>query len=118
MYENELHSKHSHGGKRAKIDIDETICTYEFADNRRYEDARPDFHSIARINKLYNDGWTIVYSSSRGSSQPGNKDRLKYIWNLTAYQLEKWGCKYHLLEIAQPLYDLVIDDKAKRIEEL
>ena len=39
---------------------------------------------------------------------------------LTLKQLKDWGAKFHNLEVGdkKPLYDLVIDDKAKRIEEL
>ena len=47
------------------------------------------------------------------------KDYTEYTWN----QLKEWGCKFHDLitgtsENPKPHFDLVIDDKAKRIEEL
>jgi hypothetical protein len=45
---------------------------------------------------------------------------------LTLEQLTKWGCKFHDLITGycpnggptKPQFDLVVDDKAKRIEEL
>ena len=41
----------------------------------------------------------------------------------TKEQLNRWGCKYHDLVTGtsknpKPVYDLVIDDKAIRIDEL
>ena len=43
--------------------------------------------------------------------------------DFTRNQLDSWGCKYHDLTMGvginpKPHFDLVIDDKAKRIEEL
>ena len=69
--------------------------------------------NIAKINKLYEDGNEITYWTARGSF--GGID----YYSLTKQQLDHWGAKYHELSVAEkPLYDLVIDDKAKRIEEL
>ena len=70
-----------------------------------------------KVNKLYDDGWKIVYWTARGSVS--KKDYTEY----TRLQLENWGCKFHDLttgmsENPKPHFDLVIDDKAKRIEEL
>lgn len=102
--------------KVALVDIDETICFY--GDKRRYDLAVPDKNNIAKINKLYNEGWKIVYWTARGSVS--KKDYYSY----TLTQLESWGCKFHELhtgthgEYKKPAYDLLVDDKAKRIEEL
>ena len=92
-----LHFKESHrlGTKKALVDIDDTICFYR--DKRRYDLPEPSFKNIEKINKLYEDGWHITY------------------WS--------WGCKYHDLvtgtsDNPKPSFDLVIDDKAKRIEEV
>ena len=100
------------------VDIDETICFFD--GERVYEDAVPSYANIAKINKLHDDGWIVVYWTARGSSQPNNKERLAYLRELTISQLQKWGAKFHKLEMGdkKPLYDLIIDDKAKRIEEI
>ena len=37
---------------------------------------------------------------------------------LTKKQLAEWGAKYHELRVDKPFYDLFIEDKALRIEEL
>lgn len=102
----------------AFVDIDETICFYQ--GDRAYEDAVPSQENIAKINKLYDEGWIVVYWTARGSTQPDNKERLEYLRELTYKQLVGWGAKFHRLEIGdkKPLYDLIVDDKAKRIEEL
>lgn len=114
---NEVHQKNN-STPIAFVDIDETICFYN--GDRVYENAIPSHLNISKINKLYNAGWTIVYWTSRGSSRPNDLERLKYLKELTLKQLHEWGALFHRLEIGdkKPLYDLIIDDKAKNIEEL
>lgn len=97
------------------VDIDETICFY--SDKRRYDLSEPDYENISKINKLYDGGWRVVYWTARGSVS--GKDYTAH----TTEQLQEWGCKYHELVTGtspnpKPHFDLVIDDKAKRIEEL
>ena len=75
------------------VDIDETICRREsntdFGVTHDYTKAEPIQESIDKINKLYDEGNTIVYWTARGS-------RKQIDWtNLTRQQLEDWGCKYH-----------------------
>tara|TARA_Y100000310_G_C20119487_1_gene550799 strand:- start:93 stop:509 length:417 start_codon:yes stop_codon:yes gene_type:complete len=107
--------------KVALVDIDETICF--FPSERRYDLAKPSKENIAKINKLYDDGWRIIYWTARGGSAKSKKAGKCY-YDFTWEQLESWGCKFHDLstgtkgEFVKPPYDLVIDDKAKRIEEL
>ena len=99
----------------ALVDIDETICFYE--DVRRYDLSVPNQEYIAKINNLYDSGWRIVYWTARGA-----KSGIDY-YEHTKKQLDSWGCKYHDLITGtsanpKPAYDLIVDDKAKRIEEL
>ena len=105
--------------KRALVDIDETICFYE--DKRIYEKAIPNKKNIAKVNKLKDEGWHITYWTARG----GFSERSLY--QFTKNQLESWGCKFDDLVVGfttvygsaiKPQVDLIIDDKAKRIEEL
>ena len=104
------------------VDVDETICFYP-GKKRQYDLAEPSNENIAKINKLYEDGWYVVYWTVRGGSQKSislGKCYYEFTWN----QLESWGCKFHDLSTGskgkyiKPACDLVIDDKAKRIEEL
>ena len=110
------------GEKRvALIDIDETICFYP--KKRRYDQAVPSKENVNKINKLYDEGWHIVYWTARGGSEKSRKTGKCY-YDFTWKQLESWGCKFHDLSTGtkgkhiKPPYDLVVDDKAKRIEEL
>jgi len=92
------------------VDIDETIC--ETPQPRVYSNAKPINENIAKINKLYDEGNTIVYWTARGS-------RTNINWyDLTFKQLTEWGAKFHELRVDKPYYDLFIDDKNIRIEEL
>lgn len=94
-----------------RVDIDETVCLTP--DNPRvYEESEPIKENIEKINKLYDEGHTIIYWTSRGSRSGIN-------WHeLTESQLKSWGAKFHKLECNKPYYDLFIDDKTINIEEL
>ena len=98
------------------MDIDETICQREtsvdFGTTHDYSKAKPIRENIEKINKLYDEGHTIVYWTARGS-------RKQIDWTvLTSKQLNEWGAKYHELRVYKPFYDLFIEDKSLRIEEL
>jgi histidinol phosphatase-like enzyme len=92
------------------VDIDETICTTP--NSRNYSDAQPIKENIEKINRLYDDGNTIVYWTSRGSRKQINW------YDLTYNQLNMWGVKFNELRVDKPYYDLFIDDKTLRIEEI
>jgi len=93
------------------VDIDETICFY--SKERQYPLAEPNLENITKVNKLYEQGNTIIYWTARGATTG-----LDW-YELTLNQLNKWGCKYHELKVGnKPHYDLLICDKTKRIEEI
>jgi hypothetical protein len=103
------------------VDVDETICTY--GEKRRYDLAIPLEENIAKINKLYDEGWYVIYWTARGGSEKSKASGRCY-YDFTWEQLESWGCKFHDLSTGskgkymKPPNDMIIDDKAKRIEEL
>jgi hypothetical protein len=92
------------------VDIDGTICR---TGNRVYENAVPIFENIKKINKLAEDGNKIIYWTARGNSSGIN-------WReVTLKQLNEWGCKFFMLsDEKKPSFDLLIDDRTKRIEEI
>jgi histidinol phosphatase-like enzyme len=92
------------------VDIDETIC--KTSEDRKYENSEPIQQNIDKINKLYDEGNTIVYWTSRGSRKQINW------YDLTYKQLNEWGVKFHELRVDKPYYDLFIDDKTLRIGEI
>jgi hypothetical protein len=91
------------------VDIDLTISETTGSD---YENSQPIYENIAKINKLYHEGNEIVYWTARGG-----KSRINW-YSFTKGQLDKWGCKYHQLSFQKPSFDLLIDDKSKRIDEI
>ena len=98
------------------VDIDETICHREtstdFGVTHDYTKALPIQENIDKINKLYDEGNTIVYWTARGS-------RSGIDWyDFTEKQLKEWGAKFNLLKCDKPYYDIFIDDRNKRIEEI
>jgi hypothetical protein len=92
------------------VDIDETICNTP--QPRDYSKAVPIKENIEKINKLYDEGHTIVYWTARGS-----KTQINW-YDLTKKQLIEWGAKHNELNVTKPFYDMFIDDKTKRIEEI
>tara|TARA_B100000073_G_scaffold343432_2_gene348262 strand:- start:904 stop:1215 length:312 start_codon:yes stop_codon:yes gene_type:complete len=85
------------------VDIDETIC--ETPDSRDYRESKPLLNRIDKINKLYDEGNTIVYWTARGTLSGID-------WrDVTEEQFKEWGVKYHKLILKKPYYDLFIDDK-------
>jgi len=107
--------------KTVLVDVDETICFYP--KKRQYNLAKPNEENIAKINKLYHEGWKVIYWTARGGSEKSKKEERCY-YDFTWKQLESWGCKFHDLSTGskgkyiKPPNNLVVDDKAKRIEEL
>ena len=92
------------------VDIDGTICHTENSD---YENSIANFTHIEKINKLYDEGNEIVYWTARGGTT-GKSWR-----TFTKRQIDNWGCQYTRIEIKRkPSWDLLIDDKTKRIEEI
>ena len=89
------------------VDIDETICFYN--DKREYPNAVPNKKNIAKINKLYNEGYEITYWTARGTVTGINwfdltKKQLKSFMRrktnvyLTAEEAIKYGIADKILE--------------------
>jgi phosphoglycolate phosphatase-like HAD superfamily hydrolase len=86
------------------FDLDGTLCSNESLD---YNEAKPFVDRIAMVNKLYDDGHTILIETARGSVSGVN-------WrDITEAQLNNWGVKHHTLRVGVKLAaDIYIDDKA------
>lgn len=86
------------------VDIDETICNTP--NDRDYSKSLPMLDNIKKINKLFDEGNTIVYWTARGT-------RTGIDWSeITKKQFKDWGVKFHDLKFKKPDYDLFICDKA------
>jgi hypothetical protein len=85
------------------IDIDETICSK--SKDLNYKNAIPWYDRIGDVNKLFDEGHTIIFWTARGT-------KTGIDWKeLTEKQLNDWGVKYHELIMGKPAYDIFIDDK-------
>ena len=85
------------------VDIDETIC--KTPKDRNYSKAMPIPEHIDVINKMYDNGDTIIYWTARGTGSGID-------WRqVTERQFIEWGVKYHELKFKKPIYDIFIDDK-------
>jgi histidinol phosphatase-like enzyme len=95
------------------IDIDGTICIPGSTEETRYKNSIPIQSRIDKINKLYDEGHTIVYLTARGMGRYKNNADLakKEFYEFTESQLKSWGCRYHQLFLGKPSADYYIDDK-------
>jgi hypothetical protein len=91
------------------IDIDETIANTP--DDRNYSMSTPIEENIAKANKFYDEGHTVVYWTARGSGTGIDW------YDVTKDQLVQWGAKHHDLKLGKPMYDLFICDKAINSED-
>lgn len=94
------------------FDIDGTICTTEDGD---YYKSTPITDRINKINKLHDDGHTIIFHTARGMGRTSNNALLAHrlFFHLTQTQLEDWNVKYHKLFMGKPSGDIYVDDKGK-----
>lgn len=106
------------------VDLDDTLCTrpknLEHLGVEKYTYCTPLTDNIEKINDLYTNGNTIIIYTARGMSHFDGNIFLVYsnLYELTKNQLNEWGVKFHHLVLGKINYDLLIDDKALRIEEL
>lgn len=91
------------------FDLDGTLCDTPVVDGvRHYEQATPRTERIKVVNRLADEGHTIIVDTSRGWST--GKDWYEF----TRHQLDGWGLKYHLLHVGQkPGADVYVDDRAQ-----
>ena len=101
---------------RYVIDIDGTICTQS---DREYTDSQPLVERINIINKLYEEGHTIIFQTARGMGRTENNSLMAHrlFFHLTEAQLADWGVKYHKLFMGKPSGELYIDDKGVKDED-
>ena len=91
------------------VDIDGTICNTNGVD---YTNSEPKYEQIYKINRLYDEGNTIIYWTARGTVTKID------LSDLTKNQLDEWGVKYHDVRSGKPQYDLWIDDKSKIVDDV
>lgn len=85
--------------KKYVFDIDGTICTESFAQERMFAQAKTEIISV--INELYSKGCMITLYTARGWDQ----------YKMTEHWLKENNVKYNLLLCGKPIYDYWIDDR-------
>lgn len=115
------------GKERKKIiavDLDETLCTgskpYSHLGIEKYRYCRPLQDNIDRINKLHDEGHTIVIYTSRGMGTLGGDLGLIYntLYEPTKQDLVRWGVKFDQLIFGKIYFDVLIDDKVLNVSDL
>lgn len=95
------------------FDLDDTLCKTIYGvgpDGKygpQYYDSTPIHHRIEVVNKLYEDGNTIIIDTARGTASGKN-------WfNFTVDQLKSWDVKFHHVRTGKKFVsDYYVDDKA------
>lgn len=97
-------------------DVDDTISVSTTHD---WENASPNIPVINKINKLYNEGWTIILMTARGqvSCEGDFKAAAEKYRSKMETWLAKHEVKYHMLSFEKYLAAYYVDDKSLTPEE-
>ena len=98
------------------FDVDGTVCNTTEGD---YDNSEPKKDRIEIINRLYDDGHTIIFATARGMGRSENSSAYAHaaFYDLTRMQLINWGVKFHELFLGKPAGDVYIDDKGVKDED-
>jgi hypothetical protein len=97
--------------RKIVFDLDGCLCSQADGD---YETAQPFPDAIGVVNRLYEDGFTILIYTSRFMNRNQNDVHKTYHdgYEFTKRQLAGWGVQYHCLMMGKPPADVVVDDRA------
>ncbi len=82
-----------------------------------YAGAKPYPFAIEQVNRLYDDGHTIVFLTARYMGLTGqNQQKAKEMgeWELRRW-LDRCGFKYHAVFLGKPSADFYVDDRAFQV---
>ena len=98
------------------FDIDGTICAKDEFSDSNYENSKPIAERVKIVNRLYDEGNTIIFQTARGMGRFENdaEKAIEMFYDFTANQLNSWGIKYHQLFLGKPAGSLYVDDKGMR----
>ena len=86
------------------FDLDNTLCLTK---SNIYEESKPIKERIETVNRLYEEGNTIIIDTARGCVSGKNW------WYFTVEQLKGWGVKFHTLRTGIKFgADIFVDDRA------
>ena len=109
-------SKFEGTGETYVFDIDGTLCSLT---DGNYENASPHKARIKKVNRLYDEGHTIILFTARGMGRTANqsKEAIRMFFDMTLQQVDSWGIKHHRLILGKPAGDHYIDDKGINHED-
>lgn len=92
-------------------DVDDTIS---FTTTHDWKNAAPNIPMINKINKLYDEGWTVILMTARGqvSCKGDFKEADKKYRAIMEDWLKRHEVKYHILSFEKYLAAYYIDDKS------
>ncbi len=95
------------------FDVDGLICPQLVGEGVDYSSLAPYPEAVEAINKLYDEGYKIIFHTSRFMSRCNNNivEANKQGYDFTLKQLKNWGFKFHELHMGKPKADKYIDDK-------
>jgi capsule biosynthesis phosphatase len=102
--------------KTLVVDVDDTISVTTTHD---WENATPMWETINKLNKLHDEGWTVILMTARGQvSCEGDFQKAdeKYREKMEAW-LHRHGVKYDMLSFEKYLGAYYIDDKSMTPEQ-
>lgn len=79
-----------------------------------YKNIKPQYDSIEKINKMYDDGDVIIYYTPKGLNPDIDWENFIY------KKLIKWGCSFNdiICEFEKNSLDSMVDSKIKIIEKV
>ena len=92
------------------IDVDGVVAM--LVPGNDYRQSHPIPEVIAAINRLYDQGHTIIMLTARGSATGLSWEEV------TRDQFARWGLKYHELRFGKPAADYYVDDRMVTIDML
>lgn len=100
-------------------DLDKTLCEKR-KNNETYADVKPIQENIDILNKLYDEGNTIIISTARNMLTQNNDicKVIKNVGEITLKWLRENNVKYHSINFGKPYGSCYIDDKSIRPNEL
>lgn len=101
-------------GKRLTFDVDSVLAEPSSGD---YSEAKPYLFAFDYVNKAYEEGYYITLHTARyGSREHGNINRQ---YHRGYIELKDWcdkhGLKYDEIHMGKIVSDLIIDDRAVRV---
>ena len=92
------------------FDIDGVVAVAKA--NLQYDEEEPIMEVIEIINRLYDNGHTIIMNTARGY-----KTGIDWC-EATKEQFARWGLKYSELKFGKPSADIYVDDKMLSVADL